>query len=253
MNCKQIEKLLPLYAGRDLDAQSERLITAHVESCNECSAAAGEYLQTRELLQEFAPPAFSEDVYAGIRQNVWRQIETESATRSPWEAVFDLFRPRLALALATVVLIAVSVFGIYLVSNRLSGPRPIAETAPWKNSPVKEEEHPAPSPKDGKRVQPITSNETPGLRPAGGRATHRRTPRNVVPESQDSLAVAKSSPSQTVYTPMDPDNSVQTDESSENDSKNTLRMEIQTKNPNIRIIWFSQRETLRVSPTSKGI
>jgi hypothetical protein len=34
----------------------------------------------RELLQEFAPPAYSEDVYAGIRQNVWRQIESESTT-----------------------------------------------------------------------------------------------------------------------------------------------------------------------------
>jgi hypothetical protein len=253
MNCKQIEELLPLYAGRDLDAQSERLITAHVESCTACAAVAGEYQQSQELLQELAPPAFSEDVYAGIRQNVWRQIESEPGNRSSWEAVFDLFRPRLAWALATVVLIAVSVFGIYLVSNRLRAPQPIAETAPGTNPTVKDKEQPLPSPKDGTRVPPVTPGEEPGPRVADRRATPRRKHRSVVPESQDSLAVARSAPSQTVYTPMDPENSAQTDDGSENNSKNTLRMEIQTKNPNIRIIWFSQRETGRVSPTSKGI
>ena len=101
MNCKQIDKLLPLYIGRDLDAQSERLVTMHVESCAACSAAAGEYRQTRELLQEFTPPPFGEDVYAGIRQNVWRQIEADSATVSMSELIAGWFRPRVIWAAAS--------------------------------------------------------------------------------------------------------------------------------------------------------
>ena len=253
MNCKQVEKLLPLYVGHDLDTQSERSITAHLESCTACFAVTGEFRSSRELLQEFAPPAFSEDIYEGVRRNVWRQIEAESAARSPWEAVVDLFRPRLAWAFATVLLIAVSLLGIYLISNRLSGPQSIAEVAPGTNSNVPDNKSPLPSTEKGSRVSSVTPGETPRPRLADRRATHRRTLRNVVPESQDSLAVAKHGPSPTVYTPVDPVNSAQTDESSDNDSKNTLRMEIQTKNPNIRIIWFSQRETKRVSPTSKGI
>ena len=253
MNCKQIEKLLPLYVGHDLDAQSERLVTAHVESCSACSIAAGEYRQTRELLQEFALPVFSEDVYAGIRQDVWRQIESESRTRSWWEDMFALFHPRLATAVATAVLIAVSAFGIYFIANRLSRPNQTAGTVPFVNPKAENKEEPSGSPKEKTSVLPVTSNETPGARLAVRRPTRQRIHRNVIPESQDSLALANSSPSPTVYTPIDPDNSARTDESTDNDSKNTLRMEIQTKNPNIRIIWFSQRETKRVSPTSKGI
>ena len=253
MNCKQIEKLLPLYAGRDLDAQSERLVTAHVESCAACRAAAAEYLQTRNLIQEFAPPAFSEDVYAGIRQNVWRQIETESTTRSWWEDMFALFHPRWTTAFATVVLIAVSALGIYFIANRLSRPNRTAETVPFVNPKAGDKEEPSGSPtKDKTGVPPETSNETTRQRLAVRRPTQRRIHRDVIADRADSVVVA-SAPSQTVYTPMDPDTPVQTDESSDNNSKNTLRMEIQTKNPNIRIIWFSQRETRRVSPTSKGI
>jgi Putative zinc-finger len=253
MNCKQIEKLLPLYAGRDLDTQSERLITAHVESCAACAAAAAEYQQSRELLQGFAPPAVSEDVYAGIRQNVWRQIESESTTRSRWQDMFALFHPRLTTALATVALIAVSAFGIYFIANRLSRPNQTAGNVSFVKPKAPDKEQASGSP-DNKASGPAgTSGQTPSPRLADRRATLRRKHRNVVPESQDSLVVAKSVPLQTVYTPMDPGNSGQTDESSDNKTENTLRMEIQTKNPNIRIIWFSQRETRRVSPTSKGI
>jgi hypothetical protein len=251
MNCKQIENLLPLYAGRDLDSRSERLITAHVESCTACATAAGEYQQTRDLLQEVAPLPFSDDVYAGMRQNVWRQIESESVTRSWWEEMFVLFHPRWTRAFATVVLIAVSAFGIYFIANRLSRPNRTAETVPFVNPKAQDKEEPSGSPKDTTSVPPVTANETTRPRLAVRRPTHRRIHRDVIADRADSVVVA-SAPSQTVDTPMDPNNSAQTDESSDN-SKNTLRMEIQTKNPNIRIIWFSHRETSRVSPTSKGI
>jgi len=253
MNCKQVENLLPLYVGRDLDARSERLVTAHVESCASCSDAAAEYRQTGELLQEFAAPGFSEDVYSGIRQNVWRQIESETTARSPWEAVFDLFRPRPAWALAALVLIAVSVLGIYLISKRLRSSQPIVATAPGTNQNVVDRKQPAGSLKDEARVPQLTPGETPEPRLADRRVIHRRTHRSVITDRPDSVAVVHPAPSITIFTPTDPENSAQIDESSDNNSKKTLRMEIQTKNPNIRIIWFSQRDTKRVSPNSKGI
>ena len=41
--------------------------------------SADEYRETRQLLQLFAPPPFSEAVYAGIRQRVLREIGRESS------------------------------------------------------------------------------------------------------------------------------------------------------------------------------
>lgn len=253
MNCKQIENLLPLYVSRDLDTRSERLVTAHVESCAACSAAASEYQQTRDLLQEFPSPAFSEDVYAGIRQNVWRQIESESRTRSWWEDMFASFHPRLTMAFATVVLIAVSALGIYFLANRLSPPNQIAGTVPFVNPKARDKEQPPGSHDNKTAVQPITSNETPEPRLAVRRPTHRRIHRDAIADRADSVVVAQSAPSLPVETSAALDNPAQSDTSADDNSGKTLRMEIQTKNPNIRIIWFLPRDPKRVSPKSKGI
>jgi hypothetical protein len=253
MNCKQIEKLLSLYAGRDLDAQSERLITAHIESCTACSAAADEYRQSCDLLQEFAPPAFSEDVYAGIRQNVWRQIESESHTRSWWDDMFALVHPRLTTAFATVVLIAVAALGIYFIANRLSRPNRIAGTVPFVNPKAPDKVQPSGSPDNRVRLQTITSNETPGTRLPVRHPTHQRIHREVIADRADSAVVAQTAPSISVETSTVLDDSARSDPSADDNSGKTLRMEIQTKNPNIRIIWFSPRDTRRVFPKSKGI
>ncbi|HSQ21171.1 MAG TPA: zf-HC2 domain-containing protein [Blastocatellia bacterium] len=251
ISCKQVEKLLPLYVSSDLEAGRVRLVIAHLESCIACSDAAGEYRQTRQLIQEFAPPAFSEDVYAGIRQNVWRQIESESSTGSRWESITGWFRPRLTwAALAAVALIAVSAFGIYLIANRQGVPQPIAGIAPSTNPNSKNREARRPeSQKEGALAPALTSKEGPRL--ADRRSTQRRTRPEPIPEAT-TVAHAPHMPSLTG------DNSsgvtsAQSDAGADKNSENTLRMEIQTRNPNIRIIWFSQRDRKRMSPNSKGI
>ena len=253
MNCKQVEELLPLLVSRDLEAGRERLVTAHVESCAACSVAAGEYRQSRQLLQEFVPPAFSDDVYAGIRQNVWRRIESESSRQSQWQVITSWFQPRLAWASATVVLFAASVFGIYLMANRSSVSPGAAATLPGMNRNAQDKE-PSQLLKDGARVPASTTNEiSKGQRLAGLRTTQRRIHRNGISVRAESVAVARSGPSLPVDTSSRVNTFPQSDADVNKNSENTLRMEIQTKNPNIRIIWFSQRERKPAAPNSKGI
>ncbi len=253
MHCKQVEKLLPLYAGRDLDERAERSVTAHVESCVSCSAAASEYRQTRELLQEFTAPAFSEDVYAGIRQNVWRQIEAESTTVSVSELIAGWFRPRVIWAAASALLVAMLVLGIFLIGNR-SRPQQKAAVNPSETN------------RDGSNKQiaavpsPDTSTPSPfaprevvkGPRQVYVRHSERKGDRNRAPDRLNTLvanapdALPNTSGSPRLGTSSDPD------PSPARDAVKTLRMEIQTKDPNIRIIWFAQRDIKPVSHNSKG-
>jgi len=254
MNCKQIEKLLPLYVGHDLDAQSERLVTAHVESCSACSIAAGEYRQSRELLQEFAPPAYSEDVYAGIRQNVWRQIESESTTVSLSELIAGWFRPRMIWAAASALLVIMLVLGILLIGNRSTPRQKAAVYAPQMNRDESNKEIVALPPRDTSTPSTLASREgVKGprqvyLRHAGHKGDRNRAPDRLNPlvaNAPDALSNTSRSPR--LGTPSDPD------PSPARDSVKTLRMEIQTKDPNIRIIWFAQRDTRPVSHNnSKG-
>jgi len=253
MNCKQIEKLLPLYAGRDLDAQSERLITAHIEACAACAATAGEYQQSRELLQEFAPPAFSEDVYAGIRQNVWRQIETESTTVSVSELIAGWFRPRVIWAVASALLVAVLVLGIFLIGNRSRTQQTVVINAPEMNRNRSSKQIVAIPPHEKSSPSPLAQREgVKGPRQVYIGHSERRGDRKRAPDRLNTLvanapdALPKTSGSPRLGTPSDPD------PSPARDSVKTLRMEIQTKDPNIRIIWFAQRDTKPVSHNSKG-
>jgi len=254
MNCRQIEKLLPLFAGRDLDAQSERLITAHVESCAACSAAAGEYRESRELLQEFAPPVFSEDVYAGIRQNVWRQIEAESTTVSVSEVIAGWFRPRVIWATASALLVAVLVLGIFLIGNRSTPRQEVAVNAPQKNRDGANGQIAAIPPRDTPTPSPLAPREgVKGPRQVYVGHSERRGDRKRAPARLNTLvanapdALPNTSGSPRLGTLSDPD------PSPARDSVKTLRMEIQTKDPNIRIIWFAQQDTKPVSHNnSKG-
>jgi hypothetical protein len=253
MNCKQIEKLLPLYVGHDLDARSEGLVTAHVESCAACSAATGEYRQTRELLQEFTPPAFSEDVYAGIRQNVWRQIESESTTVSMSELIAGWFRPRVIWAAASALLFAVLVLGIFLIGNRSTPRQKASVNAPEINRDESNKQIVRLPPRDTSTPSPLAQREgVKGPRQVDLRHSERKGDRNRAPDRLNNLvanapdALPNTSGSPRLGTSSDPD------PSPARDSVRTLRMEIQTKDPNIRIIWFAQRDTKSVSHNSKG-
>src|SRR5262252_4554730 len=97
MNCTQIEKFLPLYAGHDLSETRRQLVAAHLVSCAACTAAVADFQHARIVMHGFASPVFSDEVYADIRQSVWRRIDSDSRP-SPFAAVAAWFRPRLVWA-----------------------------------------------------------------------------------------------------------------------------------------------------------
>jgi hypothetical protein len=274
MNCKHVEELLPLYVGRDLEEDRARLITTHVQGCTQCARTAQEYGEANQLLQLFEPPQFSEASYAAVRRSVLREIERES--RAP-QSIFALeflrraFQPRLMWAVSTAVLLGVCVFAYYFIANRTSGQRhEQAKAASQQDnlksspSPSSEDLKPAPTGTSGGRGTTgsrvgvpdspalATNSHKPRLNQTvwrSQRAGESSTPAGLTGRGPRAPAVPVTSAQYSPVEPKDatPNTSVTSDK--------TLRLEIQTSDRNIRIIWFSHPHTNEGSPSesSKGI
>ena len=246
MNCKQVEELLPLYAGRDLEEKRATLVTEHLQTCAACAYVADEYRESVQLTEQFAAPVFSEAVYAGMRQHVLREIEAE-AMATPWSQSFtSLFRPRLTWAIASVLLIVVSMFAIYFIVNRRNDERQLADERPVKVEPGTKDRN------ERESLPPSEKRDEKKPRLAGVPQAQRKRFRDALAErmstidakSPDTLSTANNNnlPEPTLFPPRD---STALDK--------TMRVEIQTKDPKIRIIWFVQQEDKPVIPSSKGI
>jgi hypothetical protein len=168
------------------------------------------------------------------------------------EIIAGWFRPRVIWAAASALLVAVLVLGIFLIGNRSTPKQNVAVNAP-ENRDGSNKQIALKPPRDTSTPSPLAPREgVKGPRQVYIRHSERRGDRNRAPDRFKTLvanapdALPDTSGSPRLGTSSDPD------PSPASDSVKTLRMEIQTKDPNIRIIWFAQRDTKPVSHNSKG-
>ncbi len=254
MNCKHVQELMPLYVGRDLEEKRAQLVTAHVESCAECARSAEEYREAQQLLRLFEPPPFSEAVYAGIRQRVLREIGRESTAPTLPQLVASLFRPRIRWAVATALLVAVSVFAFYFVANRKNDRQQLADRSRTVDQNTREQQGPemagSPSPSSDRPPQVVTGRHAGADTTSAGSAN----PTNQSRRRKSSVATVESARSVAVNMPDIRSMTAKASQESNNltgpdavpalapaASEKTLRVEMQTKDPNIRIIWISHQ------------
>ena len=245
MNCRQLDELLPLYAGHDLDEKRARLVSEHVQICSACALVAGEYHDAVELAQHFAPPVFSDNVYAGVRRQVMQQIEDEpTAQMLPLAQLFgSWFQPRMAWTAASALIIVFGFFAFYLVVNRTAEVQPVANIHPAANGPEQTPESTA----IPRTTQPAGAEKEKRAEDKRNRLVNRRPVRTV---NTVDIQLRAASVSPKLRNPEATNSSPARDEAS---GESPLRVEIQTKDPNIRIIWFSQSNSKPASPNSKGI
>jgi hypothetical protein len=233
MNCKSVQEWLPLYVGRDLDENRNQVIAAHLQSCAACAGLTTEYHETRQFLGEFTPPAFGEDVYSSIRQNVLREIERQAPDASPGtlaQLFLNVFRPRLAWAAVSVLLFAVCLFAFYFIRLRGNINQPVtglkAEASP--HSPT---EGPSKSPFET-AIKPhrILVRKSFGLADRSATAAVNR-------RGQPSIGSDAVLESNKIAGP-----------TAAQSSDKFIRLEMQTKDPNIRIIWLTPQRTKPESP-----
>jgi anti-sigma factor RsiW len=263
MNCKSVQELLPLYVSRDLEEGRTRLVTAHVQTCAQCGNSAAEYHETQRLLHEFAPPAFSESVYAGIRQRVMREIETEApaVTALSFERLFaGWFRPRLSWAVASVLLVAVCLFAFYFIANRgrNNGTMTAGQNEASQKSGAIASKSPAIAPSRESNAPGIElTTQHKGVKTAKAPNRAGRSPmkqRREAPIGGAPTLAVTTPPQSLINTQVSPvTNSFEPE--AVQPSEKVLRLEMQTKDPNIRIIWLTPQRTKHDSPgkVSKGV
>jgi hypothetical protein len=246
MNCKEAEKFLPLFAGGDLAERLQQPVARHLQSCASCALVARDYRQSAELLQQFAAPAFSEEVFAEIRRSVWRQID--AAPRRVWRlTIFGVrLRPPMIFATAAALLIAISAAGIYFIRPVRSVREPVAENSSRGNvQPGSRSVIDQPSTRASRSARGYNRRQVDFER------SRRRLDRRRAPDRAPSLA--RNSPdAESAKGPAAPQVNSVVNTVEGLPGEKILRMEMQTRNPNIRIIWFAQPEGKSFAPNSKG-
>ena len=251
MNCKNVEPLLSLYVGRDLEEEPSRLVAAHLQTCAQCTLAADEYAGARELLKGYAPPFFSDQIYAGIREQVLNEIGRESHARV-WPGIFSqsflaLVQPRMRWITAALLL-AISVPALYLSRNRSHQLRNDQQAAaiptPQPGAEVRSE--------NSARSSSFSNERQDRMVTARGPITVRRKASAGVLAANRSRELNKT----TKVAASTNDRVVQRAVGVTQPSSTSapLRVELQTSDRNIRIIWLSgQRPPAGGSDGSKGI
>lgn len=241
MNCRRVEKLIPLYVEGDIESHSRERIASHLEWCGRCNWLADEFRESQSWLHSTQQPDLDEAFLDSFKADTLKLIAETNAKPSLLSSLIQQLSRRqvFALAGAMMIIVAVVVFYIHQASKsgRLQGAE--AQRMPETKVTPPTEARPAP---DTKRDTRLATGA--GLKEQ--RSRHRatvnpRAGRPMVPpepiDPQLSTQISRSGGSG--LGSFDP--SVEPSGNAD-DSPPMLRIEIQTSDPNIRIIWFAPKE-----------
>ncbi len=241
MLCTHAEKLIPLFAGDDLPAREADALRRHLESCANCRRIAAEFDESRDWLRGFPALQFDDVELNDMRDSVLRDIG-RIENRARWlQWIVPGWNLRFAFATSLSLLLIGALLG--LVINRRQSPHdPKYDRAEARKGASGQVKLPPGKTPDGQ-----TNDE--------GQAASRKTDRRKF--RREPIEREPSESPQTDGRVVEPDLITQntgaigpiTDPSAAPDSATTdpdanldaLRIEIQTADPNIRIIWFAPK------------
>lgn len=232
MNCRRVEKLLPLFVEADLRPALATRIASHLEWCGKCNWLADDYQESQGWLRASTPPEFDRALLDSVKNGALAQIAARNQRPSRWAAFAEHWNRRQVFALSAAALIIVATFVIYVYQTRVKDVRRIesVEKAHDQMPPIDR------SPDLGSAPKTALEASSPPKRSVSKRTRHslKGFARSGVPREREKLDVARS------QAPIPPDAQRPNLAS---DSKEMLRIEIQTSDPLIRIIWFAPRES----------
>ncbi len=226
MNCRRIEKLIPLYVECDLESDEAGRVLAHLQTCESCSTLVAEYEASQSWLRSNTLPDFDEAMLNDMKRGVMRGID-EARERPSFFGFFARpLMPRRAFAVVAAMLIIFAAFALYIYWGRSSA---VSNDDKLASEIVAPEDVSTPEGlkqalRAGSVAQPHPVKRYSGKEYGRSRPGERpKFDRVIIPETDSTVArKAADVPTKT---------------------EEMTRIEIQTGDPNIRIIWFSPKES----------
>ncbi len=217
LNCKRATRMMPLYVVGDLTCDLNREIVKHLATCEECSRLAQEFRESNSLLAEAcAPPEFGAQFYDEIRNTVLDKITRDGVSMKPQ------FGRRWIYATAFALTLVASAFMFVHWHAAREAPPDSASTMPTTGNTASNQEPNSALSLQPKDLPPKFQRPSITQKPTRRVAWSRPDPKQF--ESARNLDAPASGAQ------VSPPERVSTSEVS--------RIEIQTSNPNIRIIWL---------------
>lgn len=239
MNCRRVEKLISLYVEGDLASGITERIASHLEWCGRCNWLADEYKESQSWLRSSDPPEFDEASLTGLKAGVLRRIAETSAKPSLLASLVQQWSRRQVFALSAAMLIIFGVVVFYIYHARMSVKPSVIEAvrqAPDRESAPSNE--PRKTPDTGTATGAGLSKRHHSKNLANIRA-RAGTPIVLEQTFEPSFVSQMNPPEQSGTSSAEPADALP---ESGNDPPGMLRIEIQTSDPNIRIIWFAPKE-----------
>lgn len=234
LNCRRTARMISLYVAGDLVGAPEREVATHLAACDACRRLAEEFSESSSLLTEAcALPAFGSEFYSGIRCAVLGEIASEQTLSKP-----SLFRSRWLYATAFAVLVIVS--GVMLQRFVGAGPGTPRDVPTVKVQPTSGPTDVRSTRKKHERTGTRSGQSNNVLASANRHRSSRHPEEMRMPDTLVAAQAARNSgtqvgPAMPSITSVEP---VALETTSQ-----VSRIEIQTADPNIRIIWLSPRES----------
>jgi putative zinc finger protein len=243
MNCTHIKRLIPLYVGGDLNTEEVAGVRKHIETCERCRGLVAEFEESQGWLRDFTAPQFDETVFKNLRDAVREEIARVESRPS----LFDLLMPvwNIRSVIAASLALALLTAGLLLYTNRSKSPdKPLTTNKGGGFVPkgVPEQKH-----RDA-----TDTGEQQHSRRQKLAASHRarRSPAHRVDNMKDETklpvlgvialnnhSIARHLGIQEISLPSQSDIAID-----RNMDREMLRIEMQTADPNIRIIWFVPKD-----------
>jgi hypothetical protein len=242
MNCRRIEKLIPLFVEGDLDVAAMNEVSLHLNDCQNCSQLMGEYGESQNWLRTFTPPEFDSAFFVDLKQSVMQEIGRKP-TRPTWiHRLVERWSWNPTWAMAIVMLVLVGGLAFYLYSGKIKSDLPheiITKESPKPHPQELREDKPQPKRDEDKNPKSLRAV----------RYSQKRLPSGQLKKTDEKLPVAihqKTEPLESLAVNIF-DDAVETnsiDFGGVRDlppASESTRIEFQTIDPNIRIIWFAPK------------